>query len=147
MKEIVAYPGCFVCGLKSQIGLKARFFWDGKKAFCDITADEEYAGYKGILHGGIVATLLDEVMIKALLAEELLVVTAEITVRFKKPVYSGDRLHLEGWKIGEKEAVYFTKGQAINHNGITVAKATGRYVKSTNGLSDKLRESLKYDDL
>lgn len=147
MIEVAVYPGCFVCGQRNQIGLKARFFWDGEKAFCDVTADEMYAGYKNIFHGGIVATLLDEVMIKALLAEEVFAVTAEITVRFKKPVYSGDRLHFEGRKIGEKGLVYFTEGQAINQNGKTVAEATARYVKPKNGLRDKLRESLKQDDL
>jgi len=147
MKEIAVYPGCFVCGQRNQIGLQARFFWDGEKAFCDITADELYAGYKNIFHGGIVATLLDEVMIKALLAEGIFVVTAEITVRFKKPVYSGDRLHFEGWKTGEKGALYFTEGRAVNQNGKTVAEATARYVKPKNELSDKLSESLKYDDL
>ncbi|UCE24600.1 MAG: PaaI family thioesterase, partial [Candidatus Zixiibacteriota bacterium] len=68
MREIAAYTGCFICGQKSRVGLKARFFWDGEKAFCDITADEKYAGYKDIFHGGIAAALLDEVMIKALLA-------------------------------------------------------------------------------
>jgi uncharacterized protein (TIGR00369 family) len=142
MKEITAIPNCFVCGRQNQVGLRARFFWDGEKAFCDITADEIYAGYKKILHGGIVATLLDEVMIKSLLAEGAVTVTAELTVRFKKPVYSGDLLHCEGWKSGAKQAVYSTEGRVINQHGETVAEATGRYVKPKTSLSEKLRQSL-----
>lgn len=142
MKEITAIPNCFVCGQQNQAGLQARFFWDGARASCDIAADEAYAGYKKILHGGIVATLLDEVMIKSLLAEGVLAVTAELTVRFKKPVYSGDELHLEGWKTSEKQAVYFTEGRVTNQDGETVAEATGRYVKPRTDLSEKLRQSL-----
>ncbi len=125
--------------------MKVRFFWDGEMSFCDITADETYAGYKSIYHGGIVATLLDEVMIKALLAEDILTVTAEITVRFKRPVYSGDRLHFEGRKTAAKKAVYFTEGRAVNQGGRTVAEATARYVRPGNELSRKLRESLDND--
>lgn len=141
MKEIPLYSGCFVCGQENHIGLKVRFFWDGEKAVCEFTANEEYAGYKNILHGGIVATLLDEIMIKALLAQDILAVTAEITVRLKKPVFSGDRLHLEGRKTGENGAVYSAEGVAINQNGETVAEATARYVRPGNNLGSKLRES------
>ncbi len=146
MKEIAAYTGCFICGQKSRVGLKARFFFDGEKAFCDITADEEYAGYKDIFHGGIVAALLDEVMIKALLAEEIFSVTAEFTVRLKKPIYTGDRLRFEGWKTNQRGAVYFTEGMAVNQDGAVVAEATGRYIRPKTGLGDKLRESLESDD-
>ncbi|UCD63613.1 MAG: PaaI family thioesterase [Candidatus Zixiibacteriota bacterium] len=147
MKEIAAYTGCFVCGQDNNIGLKARFFYDGEKAVCDITAHELYTGYKDIYHGGIVMTLMDEVMIKALLAEEVFVVTAEITVRLKRPVYSGDRLHFEGRKTRQKkDVIYFTEGVAVNQDGVTVAEATGRYVRPKNDLSGKLRQSVQGKD-
>lgn len=145
MKEIAAIPECFVCGQKNEIGLKARFFWDGEKALCDITADDIYSGYNKILHGGIVATLLDEVMIKSLLAEGIFAVTAEITVRFKMPVHSGDTLHLEGWKTDEKRSVCFTKGQVINQKSEIVAEATARYVKPRDQLGNRLRQSVTGD--
>jgi uncharacterized protein (TIGR00369 family) len=141
MKEIPLYPGCFICGQENRIGLKARFFWDGEKAVCDITAEEVYAGYKNILHGGIIAALLDEVMIKALLAMDILAVTAEITVRLKKPVFSGDKLHLEGRNTGANGVVYYAEGKAVNQDGETVAEAEARYVRPRNDLSDRLSES------
>ncbi len=142
MREIPLYSRCFVCGQDNETGLKARFFWDGDKAICDITASEAFAGYRNLFHGGVVATLLDEVMIKALLAQEILAVTAELTVRFKKPVYCGDRLHFEGRKIGDKGVVYFTEGLVLNQDGQTVAEATAKYIKPKSGLSERLRESL-----
>lgn len=141
MKEIPLYSGCFVCGQENDSGLRARFFWDEGKAVCDIAPNEKFAGYKGIIHGGIVATLLDEVMIKALLAEGILSVTAEIRVRFKRPVYVGDKLHFEGWKTGEAGTVYHTEGCGVDQKGDIVAEATGRYIRPKHGLSDKLTES------
>jgi len=145
MKEIAKYSGCFVCGDQNRIGLKARFFFDSdtKKAVCDITADELYAGYKNIFHGGITSTLLDEIMIKALLAEDLFVVTAEMTVKFKRPVYSGDKLHFEGWKTGAKGPLFLTEGKAVNQDGETVAEARGKYIRPNEELSDQLRKSVE----
>lgn len=145
MREIAKYSNCFVCGEANQIGLKARFFFDadGQKAVCDITADELYAGYKNIFHGGITSTLLDEIMIKALLAEDLFVVTAEMTVKFRRPVYSGDKLHFEGWKSGCKGPIYLTEGKAINQRGEVVAEATGKYIKPNSELAAKLRQSVE----
>ncbi len=144
MKEIAKYPGCFVCGENNDIGLKARFFFDEdtRKAVCDVTADEQYAGYKDIFHGGITATLLDEIMIKSLLAEGNVVVTAEMTVKFRKPIYSGDSLHFEGWMTAQRGALFLTAGRALNQNGETVAEASGKYVKPDSALSDKLHDSV-----
>jgi uncharacterized protein (TIGR00369 family) len=145
MKEIARYSGCFVCGEKNEIGLKARFFYDTdrQRAVCDITTDELYAGYKNIFHGGIISTLLDEIMIKSLLAEGLFVVTAELKVKFKRPVYSGDKLHFEGWKTGQREPLFLTEGKATNRDGEIVAEATGKYIKPNSNLSTRLQESLE----
>ena len=143
MKEIVRYPGCFVCGEKNEIGLGARFYWDGRKAICDIVADEKYCGYRHLFHGGIVATILDEVMIKALLAEDQFVVTAEMTIRFKKPVHTGDHLRCEGWLTEKRGTVYRTAGTVVNQDGETVAEATGKYIRPKGDLSGHLLESLE----
>jgi acyl-coenzyme A thioesterase PaaI-like protein len=143
MKEITKYSGCFVCGDRNEVGLDARFFYDGRKAICDIEADEKYAGYKHIFHGGITSTLLDEVMIKSLLAQNLIVVTAELTVRFRKPVYCGDRLHFEGWQVDRRGPLYLTAGRAVNQNGDIVAEASGKYIAPDSSLAVQLRESLE----
>ncbi|MEZ5358731.1 MAG: PaaI family thioesterase [Candidatus Zixiibacteriota bacterium] len=143
MKEIAKYKGCFVCGDENHIGLNAKFFFDGQKAVSEITADEKYAGYKNIFHGGIISTMLDEIMIKALLAEDLFVVTAEMTVRYKRPVFTGDVITFQGYKTGIKGPVYLTEGKAINQNGEIVAEATGKYLAPKTDLAGKLRDSVE----
>lgn len=143
MKEIARYSGCFVCGQKNEIGLKARFYWDGSKAISEVTASELYSGYKDIFHGGITSTMLDEVMIKAILAQDINVVTAEMTIRFKQPVYIGDQLRFEGKLTGQKGPLFLTEGKAINQKGEIVALAKGKYVRPAEELSDKLLLSLE----
>ena len=52
---------CFVCGKDNPIGLKLRFDWDGKTARAEFTPTELYQGWQGVVHGGIIAVMLDEV--------------------------------------------------------------------------------------
>lgn len=143
MKEIIKYPNCFVCGNKNEIGLQAKFFYDGQKAISEVIALDKFEGYHGIYHGGIISTILDEIMIKAVLAEDIYVVTAEMTVRFKKPVYTGDKLKFTGWITNNKGRIYFTKGEVVNQSGEICATATGKYIEAKPDLKDRLLESLE----
>ncbi len=145
MREIVRYSGCIVCGDQNDIGLQAKFYFDDETgvATTTITADEKFAGYKNILHGGIVSSLLDEIMIKSILARDIYVVTAEMTTRFRKPVYTGDTIIFEGKETGHKGSVYFAEGRALNQHGEIVANATGKFVKPRSELADRLLDSLE----
>ena len=78
MKLMKRYPGCFVCGDKNPIGLNVPFYVKGDEVVAEYTAGCHFEGYRDILHGGILSALLDEVMIRAVLALEIYCVTAEI---------------------------------------------------------------------
>ena len=86
-KKFETYGNCFVCGEKNPGGLRLRFEIDKEKQTLKttFTASPVFQGYDGIIHGGIVSTLLDEAMAK--LAYELgyHAVTASLEVRFKRP--------------------------------------------------------------
>ena len=86
---------CFVCGKNNPCGLKLSFaFLDGKIT-SEFTPSALHQGYKDITHGGIITALLDEAMIQAALFEGTSPVTAEISVRFIKPLFAGVRSHIE----------------------------------------------------
>ena len=138
MKEIVRYRKCFVCGEENEHGLKARFFWDGHKAYTELDAQVIFEGYPGIYHGGILSTLLDEVMIKAILADDIYAVTAEMTVKFKRPVRVGDKLKFSGWVESSKGRIYYTKGEVTDSEGNMYATATGKYLEVKSDLRSEL---------
>ena len=142
MKEVVKYSRCFVCGDENSHGLKARFFFDGKQATTSITAEEAFEGYRGIYHGGIIATLLDEVMIKAILAGDIYAVTAEITVRYHRPVSVGDKLNFAGRVTRSKGRIYFTEGEVVGNDGARYASATGKYIEAKPEMAARLVDSL-----
>jgi len=143
MKEIAKYSGCFVCGDDNQIGLGARFFFDNQKALTSINAERQFEGYRDIYHGGIIATLLDEVMIKALLGQDIVAMTVELTVRFHKPVEIGQRLDFEGWLGNHRGRLYLTEGTVKTAEGETVADATGKYIEVKKDMKTKLLRSLE----
>ncbi len=137
------YSGCFVCGDKNETGLKARFYFDGEQAVTEVVASERFEGYRGIYHGGIVSTLLDEVMIKAILARDRYAVTAEITVRFLQPIRTGDKITFTGKVTKSKGRVFLTEGKATGENGQILATATGRYVEPDATLKAALMNSVE----
>ncbi len=143
MKEVSKYSNCFVCGDCNQHGLQARFYYDGDKAVSEVVAAEAFEGYRGIYHGGIVSTLLDEVMIKAILAEDIYAVTAEMTVRFVAPVKTGDKLTFTGRVTKSKGRMYFTEGKATGEDGQVFASATGKYIEARPELKQVLVQSIE----
>ena len=120
---------------------RLKFFFDGEKAVSEIVALPRFEGYKGVYHGGILATMLDEIMIKAILAQERYVVTADMSVRFLRPVITGDRVRFTGWVVRSKGRVFFAEGKATTEDGQKIATSSGRYVEAKGNLRDILVQS------
>ena len=142
MREVLRYKGCFICGENNACGLKARFFYDGDRVVSEIVAEEIYEGYRGIFHGGIISALLDEVMIKAVLAQNIYAVTAEMNIKFIKPVKTGDKVKLSGRVIKNHGRLYLTEGKALDEKGETYAEATGKYLEAQSDLKRVLVRSI-----
>lgn len=87
---------CFVCGSGNPCGLHLTFTREGMKTCAEFVPARQVQGYKGIVHGGIISAVLDEVMIHAAMAEDMFAVTAELRVRFKKPAHTGRPVRAEG---------------------------------------------------
>ncbi|MCJ7458520.1 MAG: PaaI family thioesterase [candidate division Zixibacteria bacterium] len=143
MELIRRYSNCFVCGNLNDYGLKVDFFYDKGIARAEYVAGEKFQGYKDILHGGIISALLDEVMIKAVIARGILVVTAEIQVKFIKPVKIGEKLFLEGKITGEQKKIFTAEGTVSNSKGEIVAAGKGRFFKVTEEMRMVLEKSLE----
>lgn len=142
MKAIPNSPYCFVCGDKNNKGLNVRFYSSEGKAKAEYTPKREFEGYRDILHGGIISTLLDEVMIQAIIAQGILTFTTQIEVKFKKPARIGEKLLLEGEIIEDKGKFIVTKGEIAKEDGTIVAVSTGKFFKATGEMKSLLEQSL-----
>ncbi len=86
---------CFVCGEENPSGLHLKFTLCDGKVKTEFVPQKIFQGYKDIVHGGIIAAILDEAMVKAARMEGKQAVTAEITIRFKNPLMAGEKAVIE----------------------------------------------------
>ncbi len=93
---------CFVCGVQNPFGLHLVFYEDHEagQVRAEFTVPDAYQGYPGVVHGGIVAAILDEVSGRALLlhgSDENLMATLRLTIRYRRPTPTGTPLIAVGW--------------------------------------------------
>ncbi|MGQ9677800.1 MAG: PaaI family thioesterase [bacterium] len=121
---------CFACGRQNPDGLQLPIVADDKGArFEGYVIPEKYQGWTGIVHGGIVATLLDELMAWVVKPKGYSTVTAEMSVRFRKPVLVGTAISGFGWITKEVGRIVYTQSQLVDATGTVLAEATGKLWK------------------
>jgi uncharacterized protein (TIGR00369 family) len=107
--------GCFVCGKENPVGLHVEFSVDSdnNRANADLTLGNNFQGWQGIIHGGIIATLLDEAAIYACRALSDGAVTAGMNVKYKKPVKVNCPLTLKAEVVSCKRRIAVVNSQLI----------------------------------
>ena len=113
------YDRCFVCGKANPSGLKLDFTYDeAGAAYATLAVDEIFEGYPGVVHGGILSTLLDEVMAKAIIQSGKVAVTAKLSVSYRKALSSGQNVVLKGWITKAKSRIISTAASISDESGI-----------------------------
>ena len=116
---------CYVCGSNNPSGLKLRFEHHKKGLLkAEVTFSKDHQGFKDIVHGGMLATVLDEMMVNLAWKEGKPAVTAELTVRFKKPAKTGHKILLEGRIDREEGRAIYAHSIAKDEHGELLAQAT-----------------------
>jgi len=127
--ELIDDGFCFVCGLKNPIGLELAFSFDGKTIKAEFTPRKEHQGYFNIVHGGIIATLLDEAMVKLAIAMDMPAVTAQMDVRLRKALNVGEKIIISAEILKETRKTLEAYSKAVTSDGILAADATGKLMK------------------
>lgn len=121
---------CFICGGRNPKGLNLSFRRTDAGVTTEFVLDKEYQGYKEIVHGGLIAAILDEAMIKAANQKGYNAVTAELTVRFKSPLMINQKARVDGKVLKESRKVLRATA-SLKREGVIIAEAEGRlYVPS-----------------
>jgi acyl-coenzyme A thioesterase PaaI-like protein len=102
--NILSEHHCFGCGQLNQHGLQLSFFAnpDGNGVWAPFTPTDAFEGYGGIIHGGIVCTILDEVMAWSLYRERTWAVTGQLNTRFRKPMVVGEPVRATGRIVNDR---------------------------------------------
>jgi len=95
---------CFACGTANPIGLNLKFYRVGDAVCSDITLEKVYEGWENVVHGGIVSTLLDEVMSWAIMySKKVFLVTRNMNIKYIRPVLIGTPLTVTGRLTDDSE--------------------------------------------
>ena len=120
---------CFVCGPKNPVGLKVIFRLEGDVCYGEFTPSQDHGGYEGVTHGGILFSVLDDVMANWLFLKGVRCYTGRCEIRYREPVPPGQLLRLESRLVNKKRAMVVMEGKAIrNETGKVVAEAKARFM-------------------
>lgn len=114
---------CFACGRLNPIGLKLQFTEENDTYIARFTAGPEHQSYDGIVHGGIISTLLDEITTRYVYIKGVTVVTARLEVRFRQPTPIGVELKITGKITGQRGKMYELAGMVELPDGTVTAEA------------------------
>ena len=135
---------CFACGTLNEHGLGLEIHVEPGRSWTELELESRFEGWEGIAHGGILCTILDEVMAWALVAEDNWGVTARMSVEFKKPVSVGMRLRADGWITRSRRRLVETEARIVDPaSGAELATATGVYVAADESRKRELQAALR----
>jgi len=127
------HPRCVVCGRpgSSALGLKFQVQADGSVT-ASFDCHENFEGYGGMLHGGVVSAIADGAMTNCLFAHGIAAVTAELNVRFRHPMELGTPLTVTARITRRAEPLFFVEAE-LTQAGQLKAKATGKFMETPGG--------------
>jgi acyl-coenzyme A thioesterase PaaI-like protein len=120
---------CFVCGARNPHGLRLRFRRVGDEVHADFAPTAEHAGFRGIIHGGILATVLDEAMFWAAASRTgRFCLAAELSVRFLHKVAVGRKLLCVARLEADRGRLWESSAELRDEAGKVVARATCKQI-------------------
>lgn len=130
---------CFACGGTNPIGMQLQIELGEGTASTTWRARPEFVGWEDRVHGGILATLLDEVMAWAPSSYDSWAVTAEMAIRYRAPANPGEALTASASVTARRRRIYEVHGEIHGEDGRLVAEADGRFL----GASPTTKRELK----
>ncbi len=130
-QELIDDHYCFACGADNPHGLDVHWTIKGDKTWTEFVPPKKFQGWKDIVHGGILATLLDEAMTRLAWVARGGALTAEMTVRFVAPARVGEKIFVVGEITGERRRTVHMKASLFKEKvgGPLIAWSEGKAVK------------------
>lgn len=116
---------CFVCGKENPVGLRLNFELDrdSRTIKTEFTPSKKYQGYRDLIHGGMVSTVLDEAMVKLAIGLGINVVTASMVIKFRKPLFVGEKIIISAKLYDESKKAIKASARAVKDDDTIVAEA------------------------
>jgi acyl-coenzyme A thioesterase PaaI-like protein len=138
---------CFACGTENPTGLNLNFYFLDDSVCTDVTLDRFRVGWEGIAHGGIISTLLDEVMSWTIIYfKKVFFVTRKMEVRYLKPVPVEVPLTVRGRLGKERRSPKIeVRGEIVADDGTVLARSLGEFVELSEDKMAMIPEGIRKD--
>ncbi|UCD71062.1 MAG: PaaI family thioesterase [Syntrophobacterales bacterium] len=144
METLPSCKVCFVCGKENRHGLRIQFFADHHLVRGTFKALDFLCGYPRIVHGGIMASVADEVMWWAASWKNASpCVTVELNVKYLKPASTDQEYELTAQVVKQKKRIVEVEGEVRDKTGQVYAAAWGKYLLYSGA---KKRETMQVLD-
>ena len=129
-KSLPVTRGCFVCGIENPVGLGLTLLSDGRCVEVLVQFRDEHCGFTGVVHGGLLSTVLDEVMAWVIgVNTRSFAFAAELNVRFLRSVRPGVSLKVRAELTANRRGrLFLTRGDVLGPDGVVYAEATGKFL-------------------
>jgi uncharacterized protein (TIGR00369 family) len=140
--RIVLEPhNCFACGTLNVHGIGLELHAGDDRCWTELVLPKRFEGWEGMAHGGIVCTILDEVMAWALVDHDMWGVTARMSVEFKQPVPVGRPIRGEGRVVAIRRRLVDAEGVILDPaSGSLLARAEATFVGAPEARKRELKE-------
>jgi len=120
---------CFACGELNEHGLQLQLHADVDGCWTELTLDPRFQGWESVAHGGIVCTILDEVMAWSVIGRGTWGVTARLNATFRRPILTGTPIRAEGWVTEQHRRAIRTAGRIVDgSSGEVLATGEGTFM-------------------
>lgn len=134
LNDSSAYQRCFACGMRNDAGLHLVFRQEGDEVVTEFTVDERFQGFPGVVHGGILATLLDETLNRVAMAEGRMMMTGRLDIRYRRaapvgsPLRVGARVRSSRARMLQAEGTIRLADAGPDENEAIIATAEGIFL-------------------
>lgn len=132
LNDTTDYQRCFVCGQKNPFGLKLVYRQENDSVVTDFQPRQEHEGYPGVLHGGIVAAVLDETLGRTAVLGNMVnwTMTGRLEIRYRRNVPSVPLLRVRAWLDSERRRMIQARGvlTLADDEQIILAEAQGTFM-------------------
>jgi len=139
LEVLPSYKNGFVCGKENPMGLKIEVFRDKNIVRAEFIPGVNHQGYKGIVHGGIIFSVMDEVMSRAaMISKGILTLTVEVRIKYRKKARIGKKILFSAKMTKDLGKVIETEGKAFSEDGKCLAEAKGKFFEIPKKMEEKI---------
>jgi uncharacterized protein (TIGR00369 family) len=144
LQALPGYTNCFVCGKGNPIGLNIAFFIDQDKIKAEFIPESKHQGFKGIVHGGILFSILDEIMGRtAIITKDVMTMTVEINIKYRKKALVGEKIIFTAQMTKDLGRMIEAQAEARSEDGTLFTEAKGKFIVVSKEMQKEVEEYMR----